>query len=88
MNSHDVVVRIVQPLDQPNPRRSETSLSAFQPEKNLFHSAINGLVLSAIGILTLFIGVSYFNLGASFREIMVIVGIPMTLGIVTSYAIF
>jgi len=88
MNSHDVVVRIVQPLDQPNPRRSETLLTAFKPEKSFFHSALNGLVLSAIGLLALFIGVSYFNLGVSFREIMVIVGIPMTLGLVTSYAIF
>jgi hypothetical protein len=87
MNSHDVVVRIVQPLDQPHPRRSETMLSVFKPENNFFHSVINGFVLSAIGLLALFIGVSYFNLGVSFREIMVIVGIPMTLGIVTSYAI-
>ena len=88
MNSHDVVVRIVQPLDQPNPRRSEILPLALKPENNLFHSVLNGCVLSAIGLLALFIGVSYFNLGVSFRDILVIVGIPMTLGIVTSYAIF
>ena len=88
MNSHDVVVRIVQPLDQPNPRRSETTLSAFKPEKNIFHSVVNGCVLSAIGLLVIFLGISYFHLGVSLNEILIMIGIPMTLGIVTSYAIF
>ena len=89
MNNHDVVVRIIQPLEQAQPPRHKDQLALpFTPEKNLFHLALNGLMLSAIGLLVIFLGVSYFHLGFSFKDIAVIVGIPMTLGIVTSYAIF
>lgn len=89
MNSRDVVVRIIQPLEQPQPPKREAQLElSIKPEKNLFQVVINGVVLSAIAILAIFLGVSYFHLGVSFKEIMIMVGIPMTLGIVTSYAIF
>ena len=89
MNSRDVVVRIIQPLEQPQPPKHKDQLELpFKPEKNLFQVAINGLVLSAIAVLAIFLGVSYFHLGFSLKDIMVIVGILMTLGIVTSYAIF
>ncbi|OGB89582.1 hypothetical protein A2625_00085 [candidate division WOR-1 bacterium RIFCSPHIGHO2_01_FULL_53_15] len=54
----------------------------------IFHQVLNGAVLAAIAMLAVFLGVSYFNLGISFQDIMIIVGIPMALGIVTSYAIF
>jgi hypothetical protein len=53
-----------------------------------FHTVLNGLVLSAIAVLAVCLGVSYFHLGFSLKDIIVIAGIPMTLGIVTSYAIF
>jgi hypothetical protein len=89
MNSHDVVVRIIQPLEQPQPQKHKDQLELpFKPEKNLFHLAVNGVVLSAIAVLAVFLGVSYFHLGFSLKDILVMVGIPMSLGIVTSYAIF
>jgi hypothetical protein len=89
MNSRDVVVRIIQPLEQPQPPKHENQIELpFKPEKNLFHVVINGLVLSAIALLVIFLGVSYFHLGFSLKDILVMVGIPMSLGIVTSYAIF
>ena len=53
-----------------------------------FHTVLNGLVLSAIAVLAVCLGVSYFHLGFSLKDILVMAGIPMTLGIVTSYAIF
>ncbi|MDD5594439.1 MAG: hypothetical protein PHG97_06855 [Candidatus Margulisbacteria bacterium] len=88
MNSRDVVVRIIQPLEQPQPLKKEiVPTLPVRKEKNLFHSLINGVVLSAIGLLAVFIGVSFFHLGVSFNDILILVGIPMTLGIVTSYAI-
>ena len=46
------------------------------------------MVLSAIAVVAIFLGVSYFHLGFSLKDILVMVGIPMTLGIVASYAIF
>ena len=55
---------------------------------NDFHTLLNGLVLSGIALAAVCLGVSYFHLGFSLREIMIMAGIPMTLGIVTSYAIF
>jgi hypothetical protein len=89
MNSHDVVVRIIQPQEQPQPPKHKGQLELpFKPEKNYFHAALNGLVLSAIALVAVCLGVSYFHLGFSFNDIMVMIGIPMTLGIVTSYAIF
>ncbi len=88
MNSHEVVVRIIQPAEKPQPKLQDRLPEiVFHPEKNLFHSLINGLMLSMIGLLVVCLGVSYFNLGFSLNDVLVIVGIPMTLGIVTSYAI-
>jgi len=88
MNSHEVVVRIIQPAEKPQPKRLDRFPElVFQPEKNLFHSLINGLVLSLIALLVICLGVGYFNLGFSLNDVLVIVGFPMTLGIVTSYAI-
>ncbi len=88
MNSHEVVVRIIQPADKPQPKRPDRLPElVFQPAKNHFHTIINGLVLSVIALVVVGLGVSYFNLGFSFNDVLVIVGIPMTLGIVTSYAI-
>ncbi|MBN3032969.1 MAG: hypothetical protein JW873_02630 [Candidatus Saganbacteria bacterium] len=88
MNSRDVVVRIIQPLEQPQPPKRKTDTGpALQPENNLFHLIINGLTLSAICLLALFIGVSYFHLGVSFNDIAVLVGVPVTLGIVAGYAV-
>jgi len=88
MNSHEVVVRIIQPAEKPQPKLQDRLPEiVFQPEKNLFHSIINGLVLSVLALLVVCLGVGYFNLGFSLNDVLVIVGIPMTLGIVTSYAI-
>lgn len=88
MNSHEVVVRIVQAAEKPQPKPQDRLPEiVFQPEKNLFHSIINGLVLSVIALLVICLGVSYFNLGLSVNDVLVIVGLPVTLGIVTSYAI-
>ncbi len=88
MNSHDVVVRIIQPAEQAHPQKKDRLPELiFQPAKNHFHTIVNGLVLSMIALLVVCLGVSYFNLGFSFNDVLVIVGIPMSLGIVTSYAI-
>jgi predicted phage tail protein len=93
MNSRDVVVRIIQPLDKPQPQRVASLPVAGFPvngskEENIFHLVLNGAVLAGIAMLAVFLGVSFFHLGVSFNDIMVIVGLPMALGIVTSYAIF
>jgi len=87
MNNREVIVRIVTPSEQPHLPKVE-SIPLPRENKSLFQKMINGAALTAIAILGIFLAVGYFNLGLSLRDTLVIVGIPLVLGIITSYAIF
>ena len=93
MNSRDIVVRIVQSHEQPCLPAGKAQLpkrEALSPgkEKKLIQYTLNGLGLAAIAVLLVFFGVSFFHLGLSLNDCLIIVGIPMALGVITSYAIF
>lgn len=89
MNTREIVVRIIQPAEQPQPPKIKANpVVPEKKEKNLFQAVINGIALAAIAALGVYLMVSFFNLGFSFRDILILVGIPLTVGIVTSYAIF
>ena len=89
MNTRDVVVRIVQPVEQAQPvKKLEMGALPVEIEKNFFIDLMHGLGLAAMVGLGLYLTVGFFNLGFGFKEIMVIVGLPAAVGLVTSYAIF
>jgi len=87
MNNREVIVRIVTPSEQPHLPKVE-SIPLPRENKNSLQKIINGAALTAIAVIGIFLAVGYFNLGLSLRDILVIVGIPLALGIITSYAIF
>ena len=53
-----------------------------------FQVFLNLLGYSAIGVLGALMVFSYFNLGISFKEVAILVGLPLTVGIFTRYAVF
>ena len=54
----------------------------------IFQVLLNLLGYGAIGLLGGFMVFSYFSLGISFNEVAILVGIPLTVGIFTRYAVF
>ena len=89
MNSREVVVRIIQPLEQPAPPKPVQRPNApKKTEKNLFQIILNTLGLAAIAALGIFLVVSFFNLGVSLKDIVILVSIPLTVSLVASYAVF
>ncbi|MDD4178440.1 MAG: hypothetical protein PHH14_00100 [Candidatus Margulisbacteria bacterium] len=87
MNSRDVVVRIIQPAEQAKPQKIEYSPQPAKQEKNLSQAIINGLGLAAIALLGLYLVISFFNLGISINDLVVMVGLPLSVGLVASYAV-
>jgi hypothetical protein len=88
MNSRDVVVRIIQPAEQPKAQPIEHApASVEKPKKNFLQLALNTLAIMAISALGLYFAFGLFNVGIDLREIMVLIGIPLTVGLVTTYAI-
>ena len=85
MNKRDVVVRIIQPAEQPKAQPIEHAPAAAEkPKKN---HLLNTLAIMAISALVLYLVFGLFNVGIALREIVVLVGIPLTVGLVTTYAI-
>ena len=89
MKSRDVVVRIIQPAEQPQPPKRASITTAFiKEERKLVRALTHGAGLTIIGSLAIFLAFGFFNIGFAVKEICFMVGIPLALGIVTSYAIF
>ncbi len=89
MNNHELVVRIIQPAEQPQPPKVEYApLPQEKKSKNLLQILLNGLGLAAIGALGMYLAVSFFNLGFSFNDVLILVGIPLGIGVIATYAIF
>jgi hypothetical protein len=89
MNNHELVVRIIQPAEQPQPQKKECASAApKKKEKGLFQAIVNGMGIAAIAALGIFLAFSFFNVGFSFKDVLILIGIPLAVGVVASYAIF
>lgn len=86
MNSKEIVVRIIQPADKAQPPRRPVALQA-KPADNLFHNIFNAVALTAIAALGFYLIVIFCQQGISLNDIFVMVGLPLSLGLVTSYAL-
>lgn len=88
MNSRDVVVRIIQPAEQPKAQPIEHApAAAAKPKHDLRQLALNALAVMVIAALGGYCAFGLFNMGIALREVLVLVGIPLTVGLVTTYAI-
>jgi hypothetical protein len=89
MNQRDIVVRIIQPADkaQPQKRESVPFLPPADTNKDLFHHILNSVGLAAIAALGIYLAFSFFGLGIAWKEVCIIVGIPLTLGLITGYVL-
>lgn len=87
MNTKEIVVRIIQPAEQPKPRLAEFMPTDFEEEKNPLQTIINAAGLAAIAGLGLYFGVSFFHLGFSFNDVLIILGIPVAVGAIVSYVV-
>lgn len=89
MNSHELVVRIVQPAEQPQlPKAESAPVPPKKKQKNVYQILLNGLGLIAIAALAVFLANGFFNIGFSFKDVLIMVVIPLGLGVIASYAIF
>lgn len=89
MNNHELVVRIIQPAEQAQPQKKERAPAVPEKKrKNLFQVIVNGVGIAAIAALGIFLAFSFFNIGFSFKDVLILIGIPLAVGIVASYAIF
>jgi hypothetical protein len=89
MNNRELVVRIIQPTEQPQPPKVDYGpVPQEKKPKSLMQVLMNGLGLAAIGALGIYFAVSFFNLGFSFNDVLILIGIPVVLGVIASYAIF
>lgn len=88
MNNRDVIVRIVQPADKPQPKMPPVLGALPENKRDIFHHRLAN-VFGIIGIFAAgaFLTVSFFHLGINLHEVMVMVGIPLSVGLVTSYAV-
>jgi hypothetical protein len=86
MNSRDIVVRIIQPADKAQPPKRQAA-AELAPVKNYFQLVFNAVALSAMAALGLYFIISFFHLGISLKDIVVMVGLPLSLGVFTSYAL-
>ena len=86
MANHELIVRIVKPADRPYlPPRTTAPI---QRRNQSLHYLFQGLRLSAIGLIGLYLAVNFLSLGVSFNELLVIIGFPLAIGLITSYATF
>ena len=86
MNSKDIVVRIIQPADKAQPpKRPEAS--EFKPAGNCFHLVFDAAALTVIAALGFYLIVSFCSQGISLNDVLIMAGLPLALGLVTSYAL-
>ena len=95
MNNRELVVRIIQPAPIESGQQKHLLKKAAEPapapekkRKKWLQLSVNGLVLAGIAALGIYVAISFFNFGYSFQDIMILVGIPLAVGLVTTYAIF
>jgi hypothetical protein len=79
MKEREFVVRIVRASEKPRPPKRPKPVE-IKPEKNMFQLCLGAAALAIIAAIAC-------QLGISFREIMVLVGLPLAVGLVTSYAL-
>lgn len=88
VNSKAFIVRIVKPAEEPKvPKKEFVPIELGEKEKNLFQKILSGLGISVIIALGIFLLVSFFNIGINWKDILILVGIPLALGIAASYLI-
>jgi len=88
MNNHDVVVRIIQPAEQPKAQPIEHApAAAVKPKKKYFQLAFNILAIMILCVVGTYAAFGLLAFGLAVRDVMVLVGIPLTVGLVTTYAI-
>jgi hypothetical protein len=89
MNNRDLVVRIVQPSEQPYlaPREAAPARAESRRAKMMrrLTSGLGVLGITAFGVL---FAVLFFNSGFAVRDILVVISLPVVVGVVASYAIF
>jgi len=89
MNNRELVVRIVQPSEQPHlPPREAAPVRPVDRRDRTIQMLMNGLGLMGITALGILFAVLFFNSGLSVNDVLVVISLPVAVGIVASYAIF
>jgi hypothetical protein len=90
MNTRDVIVRIVMPAEKPQPPQRESVIlpQSEEEEENLYQKVLNILGMAAIAALGGFLVISFFNLGSTVKDILILISIPVTVGLIARYVIF
>lgn len=88
MNKREIVVRIIQPAEKPRPRKIELMPSLPEKDENFYPRNIFRILgFTAISALGIVLALNFFNFGSSLNDVMIIIGIPLLVGILTSYVI-
>jgi len=88
MQSNQIVVRIIQPSSSPHINKSDQiGLNEAPFGEQLIQKIFRMLGWSFVAMLVVYFSISFFNLGFSFNDIFVIIGLPLSVGLVASYVI-
>lgn len=89
MTNNERIVRIVVASEKPHLPEQKSTVLKLEPSKDqLTHKLISLLYASVIFILAFFLVITLFKTGVAPKEIAVMVGLPLSVGIITRYAIF
>jgi hypothetical protein len=88
MTNKERIVRIVVASEKPHLPEQKSVVLKLEPSADLTHKLVNLLYSSAIFILAFFLVIILFKTGVAPKEIAVMVGFPLSVGILTRYAIF
>jgi hypothetical protein len=84
MNARDVVVRIVQPAEN---HRAQKLEPAQAPVREKLRQGLNLLVICGLCVLGISSACGLLAFGLALRDIVVMISIPLTIGLITTYAI-
>ncbi|MFA6431905.1 MAG: hypothetical protein WCV91_05980 [Candidatus Margulisiibacteriota bacterium] len=88
MQNNQIVVRIIQPSIKPHIKEhDQINLNAASFGERLVQRIFRMFGWSLVAMLIVYFTVSFFNLGFSYNDIAVIVGLPLSVGLVASYVI-
>jgi hypothetical protein len=88
MNNRELVVRIIQPAEKPEPpKRPETPVPAEQPVRRRPNLLLT-IGLACLAGLGIMVACGFSSFAFPVRDIVIVLGIPLAVGIVATYAIF
>ena len=91
-NEREVVVRIIQPSEKPLPEVRKVFNSSEKKSREVsrgfWQFLLRGMWLLVVGGALFFFTYTLFQIGLPWKDVILLIGIPLIFGIIASYAAF